>query len=226
MKKIFLIITFIALSMGIYSAELVPTITMNGVGNVEVTPDIAYISFGITNTGKDLSPLKKENDRLTKKVVETLFKSGVAKEDIYTSNYNISHHYNYQTEGENKEKVYTVTNQMKLTVENIEAVGDLINLLEENGVNTVQGINYTTTKQEELKLQALKRAYLDAKKSAESIAKLEGYKIEVLSITPLGSIPRPELYMASDSVKRSNSIYNPSDISINANITVVFKLIK
>ena len=225
MKKLLLILILV-LSIGIYGEDSAPTITINGIGQVEVAPDIAVISFGIEHIGKELAPLKKENDLIGKKVVDSLLKAGIPRTDLYTSSYTISHNYDYRSKVEPREKVYTVKNQLRLTVRDLNKIGDLITLLEKNGINTIQGITYSTTKQEELNLKALELAYLDAKKKAGHLAALEGYKIEVLSISTGGYSPRPEIYMAADINAKSTPIYTPNEISVNTSITGIFKLIK
>lgn len=227
MKKLLLMLMLL-FTMVVYGEDRIPTISITGIGQVETAPDMAVISFGIENTGKELAPIKEETDTAGRKVFDALIKAGIKREDFYTSSYTITHNYDYRTKSEPREKVYTVRNQLKLTVKDIKRIGELITLLEKNGVNTIQGISYTTSKKEELNLKALELAYQDAKKKAQHIAKLEGYSVEVVSISTNNSqpYPRPEVYMAADSMAKSTPVYTPGEISTNASIYVVFKLIK
>lgn len=225
MKKLLLILMLI-LSIGIYGKDSGPTITMNGVGQIKVAPDTAVISFGIEHIGKELAPLKKENDIIGKKAVDALLKAGISKDAIYTSSYTISQNYDYRIKKEPREKVYTVKNQFNLTIKDLNKIGELITLLESNGINTIQGITYSSSKQEELNLKALELAYLDAKKKAGHLAALEGYKVEISSVSAGGYSPRTEVYMASDMNLKSTPIYTPNEILINTSVTGVFKLIK
>jgi len=221
-----LVLVFI-MSIGVFSNDA-PKITVTGTGRVETVPDTAVISFTVLNTGEELSPIKKENDRITKDAVEALKKYGIAREDMFTSNYNISHNYEYPVKNKERKKVYTVRNQLRVTVRDIEKVGEVVTILEKNGVNTIQGINYTTSKSEELRLEAIGRAYKDAKKKALHLAGLEGSKVEVISISANNYTPRPEVYMAADAMrsKSATPIYAPTEVSVDANITAVFKMVK
>lgn len=227
MKKIILVLLFTFVCFTALAEETVTRITVNGMGRVEVAPDRAVISFGVENTGKELAPLKKANDQAAKKAVDALIRSGVSRKDIYTSNYNISYNYDYRQKAEKREKVYTVRNQFRLTLDNVEKVGEVITILERNGVNTIQGVNYTTSKAKELKLQALERAYLDARRKAEHIAKLEGRDIELLSLSEGGYMPRPEVYMAADMARnKTTPVYAPLEVNVDSTVTAVFKLVK
>lgn len=227
MKKIILVLLFTLVCFTAFAEETVTRITVNGMGRVEVAPDRAVISFGVENTGKELAPLKKANDQAAKKAVDALIRSGISRKDIYTSNYNISYNYDYRQKAEKREKVYTVRNQFRLTLDNVEKVGEVITILERNGVNTIQGVNYTTSKAKELKLQALERAYLDARRKAEHIAKLEGRDIELLSLSEGGYMPRPEVYMAADMARnKTTPVYAPLEVNVDSTVTAVFKLVK
>lgn len=227
MKKIILALLFSVVCLTAVAEKAIPTITVNGAGSVMAAPDTAIISFGVENTGKELAPLKKANDGAVKRSIDALIKSGIDRKDIYTSNYNISHNYDYRQKNKDREKVYTVRNQFRLTLTDIERVGEIITLLEKNGVNTIQGVNYITSKVKELKLEALEKAYMDAKEKSEHLASLEGKKVELLSINTGGYIPRPEVYMAADMARKNTTpIYNPLEISVDANITAVFKIVK
>ena len=227
MKKIILALLFTMICFTAAAEETAPRITVNGAGRIEVAPDRAVISFGVENTGKELAPLKKANDQAAKKAVDALIRSGVSRKDIYTSNYNISYNYDYRQKSENREKVYTVRNQFRLTLNDVEKVGEVITILERNGVNTIQGVSYTTSKAKEMKLQALERAYLDAREKAEHLAKLEGKKVELLSVAEGGYMPRPEVYMAADMARSKNTpVYAPLEVNVDAAVTAVFKLVK
>ncbi len=227
MKKIILTLLFALICFTAVAEEAITRITVNGLGRLEVAPDRAVISFGVENTGKELAPLKKANDQAARKAVEALLRSGVARKDIYTSNYNISYNYDYRQKSENREKVYTVRNQFRLTLDNVEKVGEVITILEKNSVNTIQGVNYTTSKAREVKLEALERAYLDARGKAEHLAKLEGKRIELLSVSEGGYMPRPEVYMAADMARSKNTpVYAPLEVNVDASVSAVFKMVK
>jgi hypothetical protein len=227
MKKVILAVLFTLVCFTAVAEEQVTRITVNGMGRVEVAPDRAVISFGVENTGKELAPLKKANDQAARKAVDALLRSGVARKDIYTSNYNISHNYDYRQKAEKREKVYTVRNQFRLTLNDVEKVGEVITILERNGVNTIQGVSYTTSKAREMKLEALERAYLDARGKAEHLAKLEGKKVELLSVSEGGYMPRPEVYMAADMARSKNTpVYAPLEVNVDASVSAVFKMVK
>lgn len=67
---------------------------VQGEGKVVAVPDVAEISFGVlTEGGKDLSKLQKDNSDKVNSIIEFLKSNGIEAKDIKTSYYNISPRY-------------------------------------------------------------------------------------------------------------------------------------
>lgn len=67
---------------------------VQGEGKVVAVPDVAEISFGVlTEGGKDLSKLQKDNSGKVNGIIEFLKSNGIEAKDIKTSSYSISPRY-------------------------------------------------------------------------------------------------------------------------------------
>ena len=67
---------------------------VQGEGKVVAVPDVAEINFGVlTEGGKDLSKLQKDNSDKVNSIIEFLKSNGIEAKDIKTSYYNISPRY-------------------------------------------------------------------------------------------------------------------------------------
>ena len=89
------------ISSGDKTGEVVArTINVNGDGVVNVAPDIAYVSLGVTTEKSSVDEAQKNNATTMNNIIATIKKSGVASEDIKTSNYAISPKYNHEIKQE------------------------------------------------------------------------------------------------------------------------------
>lgn len=228
MKKLILFILIITMGMVSFGKDD-PRISVSGQGTVEVAPDTSVISFAVVTQGKDVTGIKSENDRISKRAIEALLKEGISRKDLFTTGYTISQQYNHPKKAnEERERVNVVRNQMRVSLKDINKTGEIISILEKSGVNNIQGVTFTTSKADELKLQALKLAYEDAKEKAEYLASLEGYKVEVADISTTGYTPRPERYMAADTMMAKNGtpVLHPTEVSVSVNLTAEFNMVK
>ena len=102
-----------------------------------------------------------------------------------------------------------------------------------HNVDGIQGINYRTSREDQLKAQARAAAIEDSQQKAAELAEAYGAQLgPVYSINyHSGRIVRPEIAMASDMAVRSFSAesaggrFIPGDIRFTDSIQVVFDLI-
>ena len=73
---------------------------------------------------------------------------------------------------------YQVTNLLKITIDNIEKVGEIVDTAVDNGANTVRNINMTVSNQEHFYQQALVNAIKNAQEKAALVADTLGVSIE------------------------------------------------
>src|SRR5512135_3235024 len=65
------------------------TINVTGSGQVNIAPDIAYITLGVHTEGASAADAVTENNAAAQKLIDTLKAAGVAAEDIRTTNFSI-----------------------------------------------------------------------------------------------------------------------------------------
>src|SRR5260221_10748976 len=68
---------------------VVRNLNVNGVGEVYLTPDIAYIYVGVHNEAKNAADAVATNKVQTSAVIDALKKAGLADKDIRTTNFSI-----------------------------------------------------------------------------------------------------------------------------------------
>lgn len=153
------------------TSEAAKTINVNGDGEVSVSPDIAYVSLGVTTEKSSVDEAQKNNSTTMNNVIAAIQKVGIASEDIKTSNYTISPKYNYDDKTGNSTIVgYTVTSTLSVTVKDISSVGSVIDTAITNGANNSNGVTFGVSDYAKYYNIALTNAISNAKAKAQAMA--------------------------------------------------------
>lgn len=144
---------------------------VNGKGMVEVEPDIAVISLGVTT--KDMNPEKAQsiNEEISKKLINALLQIGISRDDIKTSSYTIYPEYDF-VDGKQILTGYRVTHILEVKVRDINMVGEVINTAVQNGANQINRVEFTIEDSKVYYNRALKLAVKDAASKAQAIASM------------------------------------------------------
>lgn len=147
-----------------------------GEGEVTIKPDIAYINVGVETLEDDAKKAQDVNKATMTKVIAKLKSMGIDEKDIKTANYSVEQEIDYSN---NKRRLlgYRVYNTVKITVREIDKVGEILNAAYSEGANNIYGISFDVADRSEIYRQALEKAIDDAKGKAEVMAKQAGVKI-------------------------------------------------
>ncbi|OGO25363.1 MAG: hypothetical protein A2Y54_08455 [Chloroflexi bacterium RBG_16_51_16] len=168
------------------------TLNVTGLGQVDITPDIAYIYIGIHTEGASASDAVKSNNTQTEVLIKALTDSGVDAKDIRTTNFGIWPSTQYGPDGQALGTVYMVDNTVYVTVRELDGLGDLLDSAIEAGANSINSIQFDLAD----KTEALKEARADAVKNASEqaaeLADAAGVKLgEIVNVTYFDSQPYP-----------------------------------
>lgn len=218
--------------------------TVQADGDAVAIPDVAEFSFSVlTEGGKDLAALQKENIEKANKAIAFLKQNGVNKKDIKTSQYSVTPRMKYyncstrilSTGGEVAEECppseivgYTITQSVSVKVRDFSKTGDIVAGVVENGANTTGGLNFTiddpTSVQNEARAEAIEKAQAKAK----SIAKAAGFGLgRLISINEGGYYPTPRAYtmkaealgMGGDTARVPSIEPGSEEVMINVTLT-------
>ena len=215
-----------------FSAEQVKerkTITVQGSSSVTAAPTIAYVSIGVTTFNKNAASAQGENAVKMDRVYKTLASLGINKDKIKTLNYNISPRYDYKNNVATLAG-YNVINSIRVTVNDLKKVSDVLDMTVKEGVNQSNSISFGVTDEERdrLYLQALSQAVSNAKEKANTIAAAAGIAISKPANIIEGSsahFVQPN-YRAMDMAKMaSETVPTPiseGELMIEANVTVIY----
>ncbi|OWZ84425.1 SIMPL domain-containing protein [Natranaerobius trueperi] len=143
-------------------------VTVKGEGIVEVEPDLAYLTLGVETSSESVRNAQEENIDKMELVVDTLHDIGLDEQDIKVGQYSIGQQYVHPEDDEDPE--YEVSNQIDVTVTDLEQVGPILEAGVEKGVNNVISLEYGVESEKEYELKALDKAMEKAKNKAKRIA--------------------------------------------------------
>lgn len=206
------------------SIEL-PQLHIQAKGEVTAEPDMAMVSIAVNITEKTAQAAKKASDEAISLLLTRLENMHVARADIQTANLQLQPKYQYGPESEPKVIGYQALRDVLLTVRDLSQLNSILDGALTDGLNLVNNIRLTSSKQAELKQQATLAAIENAKQQAALIA--TGFNLQVDSVWQISYQPAstrpPELLRMATSAGIDTS-YQDSQITVQDSLEVTFKL--
>ena len=204
----------------------VRTITVTGSGEVFLSPDIANISIGVHTEGDDAAEALAENNTQTQAVVEMLRDLGVAERDIQTSNFSIFPRQEYDDQGRVTDITYVVENTVRVTVRDLDEIGELLNSVVDTGANNIFGIQFDVEDRVSALSDARRAAVENARTVAEEIAQASGVELgQVHSIRVYGTAPVPVFQeRALLQAPAADVPISPGQLSLSVEVEVVYEI--
>lgn len=229
MKNVILVIAlFLAITIKAQEAKpQVPQISVTGEGKVKVIPDQAIINVGFQNSGKDSKEVKNLNDEVVDKVIKFLKKSGIPATDYKTNNVSLHKSYDYDKKKQN----FQASQTLSITLKDLTKYDDIMLGLNDAGVNSINGVEFKSSKMEDYEREARKKAMLNAKQKAADYVSVLGQKVgKALLITDNSQSYYPQpvykggmIAMATDSAE-SRETLAVGEMEVITNVSVTFAL--
>jgi uncharacterized protein YggE len=160
------------------------TITVTGMGDVTVKPDVADVYIGVTVTKPTAKEARDAAATQMTAVVAAIKALGVADKDIATTNVSLNPVYDYSNGSAPRLTGYQFSNTVKVTVRDLTKVPDVIDNSVAAGATTVNGVSFRLDNPKPVEAQARSAAMTDARAKADALASAAGVQIKgVASIT-------------------------------------------
>jgi uncharacterized protein len=229
MKKVLLmLVTVFTITAQAQEFKQIPLVNVSGEGKIKVAPDQASISVSVETKGSKAVDVKKENDTKIDAVIKYIKKMNIAATDFQTQRVYLNDQYDY----EKKKHNYVATQTITILLKDLSKYDIMMEGLVETGINTISGVEFKTSKLEQLKSEARKLAMADAKLKANDYASALGQKVgAAFSVTDNTAVdyPRPRYEMMAmkmaDSAFSGNETLAVGEIEITANASVSFNLL-
>lgn len=195
---------------GIYAKSVEPSsyrnFSVSGEGKITAVPDVAQFSFSvITEGGKNIAELQKENSQKANGAINFLKQNGAQDKDIKTTNYNLQPRYQHFDcssirLGTERNKPcpppeivgYSVNQTVSVKVRDFNKISDLLAGTVQSGANAVSELSFIIDDKTALENKARQEAIENAMKKAESMAQAGRFNLgKILSINEEeGGMPR------------------------------------
>ena len=204
-------------------------IQVSGEGRVEVSPDLAVITLGVTKEANEASEAMALVSEDMSAVVQELRAVGIAAKDLQTQQ--ISLHPVWSngglSSGSDQRRItgFSASNTVNLRVRDLDQLGEVLDRVLRAGANQFQGLRFDVADQAELQDQMRANAVADARHKAQILAEVAGVTLgPVRSITDLhqgGGRP----VMAMEMARSSAMPIEAGELSFSHSVQVVFDLV-
>jgi uncharacterized protein YggE len=193
-------------------------ISVLGTGSTNVTPNRASFAFGTVSQARTAGAALAASSQAVTRVVNALRQTGVARDDVQTSQVSLSPRTN-----ENGDEIvgYTATNTVTANVRKLADAGAVIDAAVGAGSNQVYGPNLLSSDQDAAYRNALKAAVAEARAKAETLASAAGRTLgQITAISEGGAPPQP--LPAAGRAQDSAVQIEPGTQRIEATVSVTF----
>src|SRR5271165_2348954 len=172
-------------SMMMMMAHHMTSVSVQGTGLVDYTPDQAHVTLGVNGEAPNAAAAASDIAGRPNSVIAALKGLGIADADITTSGYNL-----YYRQATDTVKAAFVASETIGVKTPIDKAGAAIDAGIKAGANQTYGLTYDTTQRDALYKQAVQRAVKQAHDLAEVAAAAAGVKLgSVMTITVGSGIP-------------------------------------
>ncbi|OGZ02080.1 MAG: hypothetical protein A2430_01370 [Candidatus Liptonbacteria bacterium RIFOXYC1_FULL_36_8] len=212
--------------------------SVSGDGKVVAVPDIASVTFKvITQGGRDVGVLQKENSGKMNKAIDFVKSNNINNKDIKTESYNIEPRYQYDSCRSGGTCLpseiigYTITNSTAVKIRDFSKISDILSGVVKNGANSVSNVSFTEDDPEKTKNEARTKAIESARAKAEIIAESAGFRVgRLLSVDEGWATPSYKYGIGGATMEASSSISpapsiepGSEEVSISVNLRYEIK---
>ena len=200
------------------------TITVSATGSVTLVPDVARVSVGVTVTKPTVKAARNAAGTAMNQVIASLKSLGIDEKDIKTTSIDLGPQYSNSSPA--KIVGYRMSQQLQITVRDLDKAGDVIDAATAAGATDVGGLWFEVADPAKAMDDARADAIAKARTSAQAMATAAGVGLQgVISISE-ASISYPGPYYAAEGAARDSAAtpVQPGTQDVQANVTVVFEI--
>ena len=215
------------------------TLSVSGQGRIGAAPDVADINVGVVAEASTARDALSANNTAMAGLTEQLKARGVAARDIQTTNISLNPKYSQppqprQGQIQPQDVSYTpqivgysVTNSVRVTVRDLQKLGNLLDAVVTAGANQMNGISFRVEESEKLLDEARKRAVADAKRKAEQLCGELGMVLGApIQVSESGGfMPSPQPMMARGMMMAADSVsVSAGEQELSVSVQIVFEI--
>ncbi|HEX7950420.1 MAG TPA: SIMPL domain-containing protein [Candidatus Limnocylindrales bacterium] len=201
------------------------TLTVQGIGKVTVVPDVARIYLGVTLTKPTVKEARNAAARSMTDILAAIKGLGIADKDIQTTGLSLSAR--YAENSSTKIVGYIISEQVQVTVRDLDKAGDVVDTATAKGATDVNGISFELADPAKALDDARAAAIAAARTSARAMASAAQVTLGAVVSVADASAPTPIYYGATFGAAPMADVktpVQPGTQDVSATVTVVFEL--
>lgn len=194
-------------------------LTVTSLAYVRNQPDVATINTGISASAGTSAEAEAAIRRMLDRVGAAMGERG---HTVTAGHFSIYPRYDFREDSAPVIIGFEARRQLEVVVTEIDRVGEAVQLLLDLGIHEINGINYGLRDEAPARREAIRRALVDARAQAESVAELNGQKVAgLLSISIDSSV---QAYFGGPVLVEAATSLTPSPATVQVAATVEFLL--
>jgi uncharacterized protein len=206
-----------------------PTSVVVTVGHatIERAPDRAFVTFATETRGPKPADAQKRNAEAMTQVQDAVKRARISGDAVRTLGFNLREDFDF-VNGKRVSRGYAVSNSVEVRVDDLEALGGLMDAAVQAGATGVSGIRFDLKDRTGVEREALRLAVADARARADAAAAGGGARVvSVVRIEEQGVAmppqPMPMMRMAATAASDETPV-SPGQIQIQASVTLTAAL--
>ncbi len=207
------------------------TIQVTGQAQIRVPADRVLISFTVETEGPSAGDATEENANKMERVISAVRGVGISGMEVETYGYSLRPEYQVSREGTGTRTIsgYRAQNNIRVTVPEIDAVGDVLDRAVEAGANRVANLQFEASDTRAARLEALQDAVASAREQAETIALAMGVRLGIaLEVQGGATAPSPRTpgaIMLRASAETTTPV-EAGDHLVSASVSIKYRILE
>ena len=198
------------------------TLSVTGHGKAEVQPDRAVVNAALHVKAGSGREAKKRLEALMAKLLGEFAEMGIPEGDIRAESLRLDPEYeNFLFSG------YSARRDLAVTLKDLENIGGITDLLAQNKEARIHGVFYRSSREEETRQEALRRAMENSRQQARLIARDYGMELGKpvrIVHAPRGRGPIAPRGLAFAAAESAGAPYLADALSFEEFVEVVFEI--
>ncbi len=212
------------------------TMTVSDSVEKEVMPDEAQVYIEIQTRAETAQSAKDQNAEINDEVLDALEDYGIASDDIETTSYYLSEQTKWDKDTESYVITgYILTHIIKITTEDTENAGEIIDVAVNAGATGVNNVQFTLSqaRESEIKAELLAEAAQKAKAKAEVLVEAVGADLGSIKTISESSYYNPLPWYARSAVmmdsagaeeKSYDTSVSPEQLTVSATVSLTYEI--
>lgn len=208
-------------------------INVVGKGELSITPDIAYLSIGVTSQADTAQAAQKANAAKMKKLNDLLKNTWkIADKDIKSTQFYVQPNYTYTEKEGQKVKGYNANHTIEVTYRDLTKIGELLDAASSAGANNIDNIRFSIENPDQYETQVIEKAMANATLKANAIAKAANRQLGTVLVVSQGDSGNSIVYAQTEmlmSAKASmdsaaSSAVEAGEVKVSTQLSVQYEL--